>query len=157
MKDRHQCLEELRYARRQDRPALFETPSSTIIRGANQWVDETRYFGVPLINASPGRNISIRREKTAQRLGMQGLLLNKRSGLSIRNGVLLYEQLIRHACAVWRSAVRSHIRKLQLLQPKCLRIATNAPRYIDNRQIHDDLRVPYFSDHIRTLRGSTRS
>ena len=40
MEYRHQCLEELRYALRQDRLALFETPSSTTIRGANplgQW------------------------------------------------------------------------------------------------------------------------
>jgi hypothetical protein len=34
--------------------------------------------------------------RAAQRLGMLGSLLNRRSGLSIRNGVLLYEQLIRH-------------------------------------------------------------
>ena len=37
------------------------------------------------------------------------------------------------------------------LQSKCLRIATKAPWYIGNRQIHDDLVVPYFSDHIRSL------
>jgi len=34
---------------------------------------------------------------------------------------------------------------------KCLRIATNALCYIGNRQIHDDLGVPYFSDHTRTV------
>ena len=43
------------------------------------------------------------------------------------------------------------IKKLQVLQSKCLRIANNAPWYIGNRQIHDDLGVPYFSDHIRSL------
>ena len=52
---------------------------------------------------------------------------------------------------VLRSATRSHIRKLQVLQSKCLRIATNAPWYICNRQTHDDLGVPYYSDHIRSL------
>jgi len=81
--------------------------------------------------------------------------MNRRSGLSIRNGVLLYKQLIRpmmdYACPVRRSATRSHIKKLQVFQPKYLRIATYAPWYIGNRQIHDDLGVPYFSDHIRTL------
>ena len=56
-----------------------------------------------------------------------------------------------YACPVWRSAARSHFKKLQVLQPKCLGIATSAPWYIGNRQIHDDLRVPYFSDHIRSL------
>jgi hypothetical protein len=86
---------------------------------------------------------------------MLGPLLNRRSGLSIRNGVLLYKQLIRsmmdYACPIWRAAARSHIKKLQVLQSKCLRIATNSPWYIGNKQIHDDLGVPYFSDHIRSL------
>jgi len=56
-----------------------------------------------------------------------------------------------YARPVWRSAARSHIKKLLVLQSKCLRIATSAPWYIGNRQIHDDLGVPYFSDHIRYL------
>jgi len=56
-----------------------------------------------------------------------------------------------YACPFWRSAARSHIKKLQVLQSKCLRIATSAPWYIVNRQIHDDLGVPYFSEHIRSL------
>jgi hypothetical protein len=65
----------------------------------------------------------------AQRLRVLGPLLNWRSGLSMRNGVLLYKQLILpmmfYACPVWRSIARSHIRKLQVLQSKCLCIATN--------------------------------
>jgi hypothetical protein len=52
---------------------------------------------------------------------------------------------------VSRLGVRSYIKKLQVVQSKCLRIATNAPWYIGSRQIHDDLGVPYFSDHIISL------
>jgi hypothetical protein len=33
-------------------------------------------------------------KKAAQRLGVLGPLLNRRNGLSVRNGVLLYKQLI---------------------------------------------------------------
>ena len=47
--------------------------------------------------------------------------------------------------------------KLQMLHSKCLRIATNAPWYIGNKQIHDDLGVLSFTDHIRFLRDSTQS
>jgi hypothetical protein len=89
---------------------------------------------------------------------MLGPLLNRRSGLSVRNGVLLYKQLIRHmmdyACPIWRSAASSHIKKLQVLQSKCLLIATNAPCYFGNRQIHEDLGIPFFADHIRALTES---
>jgi len=91
-------------------------------------------------------------------LGVLGPLRNRRSDLSIRNGVLLYKQLIHpmldDACPVWRSAARSHVRKLQMLQSKCLHIATNTPSYVGNRQIYEDLEIPFFVDHIRTLTES---
>jgi hypothetical protein len=56
-------------------------------------------------------------------------LLNKKSDLSVRN--YIYKQLIRpmvdYACPAWRSAARSHIRRLQMLKSYCLRPATGAP------------------------------
>jgi hypothetical protein len=41
-----------------------------------------------------------------------------------------------------------------VLQSKCLRLATVAPWYVSNRQIHEDLGVPMFADHIRALTAS---
>jgi len=41
--------------------------------------------------------------------------------------------------------------KLQVLQSKCLCIVTNAPWYTGNKQIHDDLGVPFFTNHIKLL------
>jgi hypothetical protein len=77
---------------------------------------------------------------------------------SVRNGVLLQKHLIRlmmdYVCPIWRSAARSHVRNLQVLQSMCLRIATNAPWYVGNRQIHEDLGIPFFADHIRALNES---
>jgi hypothetical protein len=82
---------------------------------------------------------------------MLGPLLNKQSDRSVRNGVLLYKQLIRsmmdYACPAWSSAARSHVRRLQVLQG----VVTGAPCYVRNRQIHEDLGVPLFVDHIRVL------
>ena len=93
---------------------------------------------------------------------MLGPLLNRKIDLSARNGVLLYKQLIRpmmdYACPAWRSAARSHGRRLQILQSKCLRIDTGAPWYVISRQIHNDLGFPLFVDHIRALlRALTQS
>jgi hypothetical protein len=42
-------------------------------------------------------------------------------------------------------------------QSKCLRTATGAPWYISNRQIHDDLGVPFFVKRIRALTVSLDS
>jgi hypothetical protein len=82
---------------------------------------------------------------------MLGPLLNRKSDVSIRNGVLLYKQLIRPA---WRSAALTSVRRLQVLQSKCFRLATGAPWYTSNRQIHEDLGVPLFADDIRALIAS---
>jgi hypothetical protein len=38
-----------------------------------------------------------------------------------------------------------------VLQSKCLRLAAGAPWYVSNRQIHEDLGVPLFADHIIAL------
>ena len=56
-----------------------------------------------------------------------------------------------YACPAWKSAARLHFRKPQLLQSKCLRLATVAPWYVSNKQIHKELGVPLFADHIRAL------
>jgi len=56
-----------------------------------------------------------------------------------------------YACPAWRSAARSHVRKLQVLQSKFLRLATGAAWYVSNRQIQEDLCVPLFADHVRAL------
>jgi len=70
-------------------------------------------------------------------MGMLGPLLNRKSVLSVRNGVLLYKQLIRpmmdYACPAWRSAARTHVRRLQVLQSKCLHLATGARWYVTGR------------------------
>ena len=82
-------------------------------------------------------------------MSVLGPLLNSKSDLSVRNGVLLFKQLIRpmleYACPAWRSAARTHVRRIQGLQSKCLRLATGAPSYVSNRQIHEDLGVPLFA------------
>jgi hypothetical protein len=60
------------------------------------WVDTACYLGVTLYKRlTRATHIDQVRKKASQRLGVLGPLLNRRSGLSIRNGVLLYIQLIR--------------------------------------------------------------
>ena len=62
--------------------------------------------------------------------------------------------LLDYACLAWRSAARTHVRRLQVLQSKCLGLATCASWYVSNRQIHEDLDVPLFADHISGLTES---
>ena len=105
-----------------------------------EWVDTTRYLGVNLdtrLTWSP--HIDQVRKRTSQRMGMLGPLLNRKSDLSIRNGLMLlvYKQLIRPWWTMRAprrdSGARSYVRRLQFLQSKCLRLATVAPRYVTGR------------------------
>jgi hypothetical protein len=69
--------------------------------------------------------------------------------------MLLFEQhvflMMDRACPIWRSAARNHVRTRQVLQSKLLCIAFNAAWYTGNRQIREDVRIPYFADHIGSL------
>jgi hypothetical protein len=97
------------------------------------------------------------RREASQRLGVLSPLLNKRNGLSIRNGLMLYRQLIRPmrycACRVGRHATDSHLRRLQVVQSKCLHSIPGVLLYVRNLQLHEDLEVPYtlIAEHIRSL------
>ena len=123
------------------------------------WVYTTLFLGVTLdtrLTRSP--HIDQVRRKTAQKMGMLGPLLNRRSDLSIRNGVLLYKQLIHpmmdYACPARRFAACTHVWRLQVLKSKCLRFATGAALYVGGRQIHEDRGVSLFANDIGALTTS---
>ena len=86
------------------------------------------------------------------------LLLNRKTDISVRNGVFLYKQLIRpimyYARLSQRSAARTRVRRLQVSQSKCPRLANGALWYVSKKEIHKDLSVPLFADHVRALIAS---
>jgi hypothetical protein len=61
-----------------------------------EWVDAARFLGVTLdTQLTWSAHLNQVGKKAAQSSGVLGPLLCRRSGLSVRNGVLLYKQLIR--------------------------------------------------------------
>ena len=127
-----------------------------------QWVDTTRYLGGCLrytthlvASHRPGQ------EDNCYKDGMPRPLVNRKSDLSVRKGVLLFKQLTRplmdYASPAWRSAASTHVRRLHLLKSKCLRLATGARWYVSTRQIHEDLVVPLFANHVRDLTANLDS
>ena len=88
---------------------------------------------------------------------MLGPLLNRKSDLYVRNGVL-YKQLTRHmmyyACPARRSAASTHVRRLQVLTIQVSSSCYWCPWYVSNRQIYEYLGVLLFTGHIRALTAS---
>jgi hypothetical protein len=135
---------------------FIQPRSLTLFGEPIQWIDTTRYLGVTLdkrLTWSP--HIDQVRKRTAQRMDLLGPLLNRKSELSIKNRVLPYKQLtppvMDYAFPTWRAAARSQVRRLLVLQSKCLRLVTGTPWYLNNRQIHEDQGVPLFADYNRAL------
>jgi hypothetical protein len=97
------------------------------------------------------------RKRAAQRLGILVPLLNRRSSLSVRNGVLLYKQLIRpmmdYACPICRSAALNHVKNCKCYNPSAFALLP-AHRGTLVTGKHEDLGIPFFADHIRALTES---
>jgi hypothetical protein len=146
MENRRQSLKEFRDYFHTSLTALHSTP--TLFGEPIQWVDTTRCLGVTIDKRLTwSTHVDQVGKETAQRMVMNSPLLNRRSSLFIKNGVLLYKQPIRHvmdyACPASSSIARTHVQKLQVLYSKCLRLITGALLYINNRQVHEDLCVHY--------------
>jgi len=59
-----------------------------------------------------------------------------------------------YACPASWFANCTHVRKLHVLQSKRVCLATGAPWYVHNSQIHYDLGFPLFADNIKALTES---
>jgi hypothetical protein len=101
---------------------FIQLRSVTLFGEPIQWIDTTRYLGVTLdklLTWPP--HIDQVSKRTAQRMGLLGPYLNRRVDVSIRNGVLLYKQLIRplmdYAYPFWWSAAHTQVRRLRVYNP----------------------------------------
>ena len=71
-------------------------------------------------------------------------------GLTIKQIKLVYP-MVDYTCLIWMSAARAHVRTLQVLQSKYFHFSIRSPWNIGKRKIREDLGVPYFSDHMKSL------
>ncbi|GBM35214.1 RNA-directed DNA polymerase from mobile element jockey [Araneus ventricosus] len=77
------------------------------------------------------------------------------SHLSFNNKVLLFKQVLRpilsYYAQIWGLTAKTHLKKIQSLQNKILRIITNAPWFVRNEITHNDLHIESIEDHIKKL------
>jgi hypothetical protein len=81
-------------------------------------------------------------------------LINNKSQLSIENKITIYKAIIKpvwtYAIELWGCSKPSNIKILQTFQSKTLRKLANSPWYISNVTLHNDLRITYVTEVIRT-------
>jgi hypothetical protein len=77
-------------------------------------------------------------------------LLSRRSKLPIASKLIIYKYLLRpiwtYGGYIYGCAKPSTIAKIQRFQSKALRTLLDAPYYVSNETIHNDLQIPYVND-----------
>lgn len=79
-------------------------------------------------------------------------LIGPRSELSLENKVILYKTILKpvwsYGIELWGTASNSNLEILQRYQSKTLRLITNAPWFVKNSCIHNDLGIRNIRDEI---------
>jgi hypothetical protein len=80
-------------------------------------------------------------------------LLGRKSKLSLENKTLIYKCILKpiltYGIQLWGCAKPSNTKIIQRLQSKVLRTITNAPRYVSNYTLHNDLQIPFITEEIK--------
>jgi hypothetical protein len=83
-------------------------------------------------------------------------VIGRKSPASLESKVLLYKAIIKpiwtYGLELWECASKLHIDKMQRSQSKILRMIINAPWYVTNQTLHDDLKVAFIKDIIQRKR-----
>jgi Reverse transcriptase (RNA-dependent DNA polymerase) len=131
-----------------------ETTTITLFDEEIPWKKDAKYLGVTLdAKLKWNTHVTETAKKAKSRLGMLYPVLNKKSKLSLENGLTLYKTMIlpilTYAAHIWGKTSKSNINKLQNVQNKSLRIITHCPWFIRNNDIHADLSTPLVLDQIK--------
>ncbi|GBP77303.1 Probable RNA-directed DNA polymerase from transposon X-element [Eumeta japonica] len=118
------------------------------------WQRSYKYLGVTL-----DRNLNFRdhiaqvRKTTLFYTARLGTMLSRKSKLSRRNKRTLYKMCIRtvltYACPVFAHAAPKALHRLQVIQNKFCRAATDAHWYVRNSILHRDLEHPTISKYMK--------
>jgi hypothetical protein len=124
----------------------------TLLGEPIQWVESTRYVAVTLDKRLTwSYYIDHVKKKTVRRMDILGPLLQRKCDVFVRNSVLLkkrpYPPVFNFVCPSCNCAARTNVRRLQVTQSKCFRLASGAPWYVSNRQVHESPSVPPFLPH----------
>jgi hypothetical protein len=138
--------------RRQPRPPpLTSTTGSPIL-----WSNQVKYLGLILDTKLKWKSHT----EHARNKGMAAMsalypLFNRRSPLSTRTRLLLYNTLIRptisYASPTFSNAAHTHIKRLQVVQNKALKTIYNTPFYTNLTKLHSNNNIPTLVEYIHKL------
>lgn len=100
-----------------------------------------------------GSHVSFVQTRARQMLAAFYALVNRQSKLDPACKIKLYTSVIRpsmlYASVAWATTADCHMRKLQVVQNRVLRMALDAPWYVRNNTLHRDTGMETVMDFIR--------
>lgn len=115
--------------------------------------NEALYLGIYLDRKLKWKkHIQTKRKALDIQLNKMKYLIGHRSKLSLENKILIYKCIIKpiwtYGIQLWGTASNTNIKLLQQFQSKVLRKITNAPTYITNKRLHDELNIKTVKEEI---------
>ncbi|GBN21478.1 RNA-directed DNA polymerase from mobile element jockey [Araneus ventricosus] len=130
--------------------------SLTFFEEQLSWDKEVKYLGLILDSKLTFRShIKYNIDKFWTKVHVIIPLIGRKSPLFLNNKVLLFKQILRpiltYASQIWGLATKTHLKKVQIMQNKILRIIPNAPWYIRNDVTHKDFKLESTENHIQVF------
>jgi hypothetical protein len=116
---------------------------------------EVKYLGLHLDKKLAWQtHIKAKRKQLELKVRNMNWLINNKSQLSLENKITIYKAITKpdwaYGIELWGCSKPSNAEILQTFQSKTLRKLANAPCYISNVTLHNDLRIPYVTEVVRT-------
>lgn len=124
-----------------------------------EWKNLVTYLGFNLDpRLTSGKHIDISIQKAKKAISILYCLLRKNCRVNNKAKITLYRSYIRpiltYACPVFANCAKTHMRKLQVTQNKCLRMALNAPFRTRIATLHELANVPTVVEFVDKLTGN---
>lgn len=115
---------------------------------------EAKYLGIHLDQRLNWRkHIQAKKQQINLKIRSMYWLIGRKSKLSLKNKLLIYKAIIKpiwtYGIQFWGCAKPSNKNIIQRTQSKILRTLTDAPWYVSNLTIHNDLGIPFIEEEIR--------
>lgn len=137
--------------------ARRRTPTINLRFQNNTIVPETtvKYLGVTIDQKlNFDKHIESTRNKATRAMCALYPMLARTSGLSLGNKNIIYKTMIRpiiiYAAPIWGHATRARIKRLQIIQNKCLKLIHNLPFHFGTDELHILTKYPKVIELIET-------
>jgi len=123
--------------------------------------NDVKYLGIHLDRRLTWqKHIFTKRKQLGLKVQNMYWLRGKKSELSLDNKLLIYKTILKpiwtYGIQLWGSASKSNIDIIQRFQNKILRLITDAPWYVTNETIINDLQVPSVLEEVRNFSQTYR-